>query len=202
MDLGSGDGWIVVTAARRVGARGLGVEIVPDRVARSRRNAEAAGVADRARFVRVITMYLLPEVNLQLGSKLLALAPGTRIVSHDFDTDDWMPDRSVVVEAPDKPTGRDKRSRLHLWVVPASLHGPWCGSGRLRGATLHIEQRFRRVEGRLAIDAANRPLKGRVDGRRLHTGMFDVEFDGAGLTVVVTGMPRLAGGRFERCRSG
>ena len=130
IDLGSGDGRIVIAAARVFGARGLGVEIVPELVARSRQAARRAGVADRVEFreqdlfatdlskATVITMYLLPEVNLQLRPRLLALAPGTRIVSHDWDMGDWQPDRTVVVDAPDKPVGREKVSRLHLWTVP------------------------------------------------------------------------------------
>jgi len=131
IDLGSGDGRIVIVAAKQFGARGLGVEIVPELVAKSRDNARKAGVADRAEFrvqdlfatdlsqATVITMYLLPEVNLQLKPKLLQLKPGTRIVSHDWDLGDWKPDRVVTVAAPDKPIGREKVSRLYLWTVPA-----------------------------------------------------------------------------------
>ena len=154
LDLGSGDGRIVILAARRFGARGLGVEIVPDLVERSRRNAAKAGVAERAKFAEqdlfktdlsvatVITMYLLQEVNLQLRPALLALQPGTRIVSHDWDMGDWQPDRSVTVDAPDKPVGRDKRSRLHLWVVPARVDGAWCGTGPNHGARLRLAQKL------------------------------------------------------------
>jgi SAM-dependent methyltransferase len=139
VDLGSGDGRIVITAARRFGARGLGVEIVPELVAKSRDNARRAGVADRTEFreqdlftldlapFSVVTMYLLPQVNLQLRERLLALRPGTRIVSHDWDLGDWRPDRSVVVDAPDKAIGRDKRSTVHLWVVAAPLARLLCG---------------------------------------------------------------------------
>jgi SAM-dependent methyltransferase len=130
IDLGSGDGRIVIVAARQFGARGLGVEIVPELVEKSRDNARQAGVAERAEFrvqdlfatdlsrATVITMYLLPEVNLQLKPRLRKLKPGTRIVSHDWDMGtDWPPDRTVEVDAPDKPIGREKKSRLHLWVV-------------------------------------------------------------------------------------
>ena len=131
IDLGSGDGRIVITAAKRFGARGLGIEIVPDLVKLSRDNAFKAGVADRAKFAEqdlfktdlskatVVTLYLLPEVNLQLKPKLLKLKPGTRIVSHDWDMGDWKPDRSITVEAPDKKIGLKKISTLHLWIVPA-----------------------------------------------------------------------------------
>jgi SAM-dependent methyltransferase len=129
IDLGSGDGRIVIVAAKHFGARGLGVEIVPELVEKSRDNARKAGVADRAEFrvqdlfatdlsqATVITMYLLPEVNLQLRPRLQKLKPGTRIVSHDWDMGDWKPDRTVTVDAPDKPIGREKVSKLHLWVV-------------------------------------------------------------------------------------
>lgn len=211
VDLGSGDGRIVITAAKRFGARGLGVEIVPDLVALSRRNAEAAGVADRARFVEqdlfktdltpatVITMYLLPEVNLQLRPRLLGLAPGTRIVSHDWDMGEWAPDRVVVVDAPDKPIGREKLSRLYLWVVPARVAGDWCGLGRHRGTTLRIDARYQRLRGTLQSDAASRPLHGRLEGRRLHTGAFDAVVDGDTLRIAAADTSALRGGRFERC---
>ena len=129
IDLGSGDGRIVIIAAKRFSARGLGVEIVPDLVKKSRENAARAGVADRAEFreqdlfatdlskATVVTLYLLPEVNLQLLPRLQKLKPGTRIVSHDWDMGDWKPDKTIVVDAPDKPIGREKSSRLYLWVV-------------------------------------------------------------------------------------
>jgi SAM-dependent methyltransferase len=129
IDLGSGDGRIVIVAAKRFGASGLGVEIVPDLVKKSRESAKQAGVADRAEFLEqdlfatdlskatVVTLYLLPEVNLQLRPRLLKLKPGTRIVSHDWDMGDWKPDKTIEVDAPDKSIGREKKSRIHLWVV-------------------------------------------------------------------------------------
>jgi SAM-dependent methyltransferase len=178
IDLGSGDGRIVITAARRFGARGLGVEIVPELVAQSRVNAQKAGVADRAEFreqdlfttdlrgASVITMYLLPEVNLQLRPRLLALEPGTRIVSHDWDLGDWAPDRSISVDAPAKTIGRDKRSTLHLWRVPAQVQGLWCTAG----ATLEITQRFQRFSATLSAQGAAAPsmvFDGRIEGRTL-----------------------------------
>ena len=179
LDLGSGDGRIVILAARRFGARGLGVEIVPDLVERSRRNAAEAGVAERAKFVEqdlfktdlsvatVITMYLLQEVNLQLRPALLALRPGTRIVSHDWDMGDWQPDRAITVDAPDKPVGRDKRSRLHLWVVPARVEGGWCGTGPHSGARLRLAQRFQDFDRHACAGGKSQELAGRIDGARL-----------------------------------
>jgi SAM-dependent methyltransferase len=154
IDLGSGDGRIVVTAAKRFGARGLGVEIVPDLVKKSRENAAAAGVDSRVEFreedlfktdlakATVITMYLLPEVNLELRPKLLALKPGTRIVSHDWDMGDWPAERSVTVDVPDKKVGFEKVSRIHLWIVPARLDGAWCGGSKARAATLQFAQKY------------------------------------------------------------
>jgi SAM-dependent methyltransferase len=129
IDLGSGDGRIVITAAHHYGARGLGVEIVPDLVDKSRDNARRAGVADRTEFrvqdlfetdlqpATVVTMYLLPDVNMKLRPRLRALRQGTRIVSHDWDLGDWTPDRVVAIDVPDKAYGREKLSRLFLWTV-------------------------------------------------------------------------------------
>ena len=173
IDLGSGDGRIVITAARRFGARGLGVEIDPALVERSRANAAKAGVADRAEFreqdlfktdlgaASVITMYLLPAVNLQLRPALLALKPGTRLVSHDWDMGDWVPDRTLTVDAPDKAIGREKLSQLHLWVVPARVEGLWCGTG---GRQLRLTQAYQFVQGRMGAERDLRATQGRVDG--------------------------------------
>ena len=153
VDLGSGDGRIVITAARRFGARALGVEIVPELVAQSRAQALKAGVADRTEFrvqdlftldlapFSVITMYLLPQVNLQLRERLLAMKPGTRIVSHDWDLGDWKPDRSLTLPVPDKAVGQNRSSTLHLWVVPAKLAGWWCGGD----VGLFVRQHYQRV---------------------------------------------------------
>lgn len=176
IDLGSGDGRIVITAARRFGASGLGVEIVPDLVAQSRANAIKAGVADRADFreqdlfatdlspYTVITMYLLPDVNLLLRPKLLGLKPGTRVVSHDWDMGDWRPDRTLTIDVPDKAVGREKFSRLHLWVVPASVDGLWCGP---KGAQLRLAQRYQIVDGRAGTARDQSDVQGRIDGLRV-----------------------------------
>jgi SAM-dependent methyltransferase len=177
IDLGSGDGRIVILAAKRFGASGLGVEIVPDLVQRSRENARAAGVETRAQFreqdlfktdlsaATVVTMYLLPEVNLQLRPVLLALKPGTRIVSHDWDMGDWLPDRSITVAVPDKSIGREKSSRVHLWRVPAPLAGTWCGAGDWQGAALRLAQKFQNVTGQLDSGPGTPPIDVRFDGR-------------------------------------
>jgi SAM-dependent methyltransferase len=129
IDLGSGDGRIVITAARRWGTPGVGYEIDPRLVTLARENAAREGVEKLARFVvedifiadlsaaTVITMYLLPDVNLRLLPRLQRLKPGTRIVSHDWDMGNWAPERSIEVAAPDKRVGLRKTSRLMRWTV-------------------------------------------------------------------------------------
>ena len=176
IDLGSGDGRIVIVAAQRFGARGLGVEYVPDLVAKSRENARRAGVESRVEFrtqdlfatdltkASVITLYLLTEVNLQLRPRLLALRPGTRIVSHDWEMGDWPPDRTLTVDAPDKKIGREKLSRLHLWTVPARIAGRWCGPG---GTPVGIEQRFGTARAEVGGGAARHTLTGTLHGARV-----------------------------------
>jgi SAM-dependent methyltransferase len=178
IDLGSGDGRIVITAAKRFGATGLGVEIVPELVRQSRANAAAAGVAARTTFLEqdlfatdlsratVVTMYLLPEVNLQLRPRLLALAPGTRIVSHDWDLGDWRPDRSLTLEVPDKAIGREKKSTVHLWRVPAAVAGSWSAP---QGQVV-LTQRFQRFSASFHLGRSETPaavLDGRIEGRQL-----------------------------------
>ena len=177
IDLGSGDGRIVITAALRFGARGLGVEIVPELVERSQRNAERAGVARRAEFreqdlfktdlapASVITMYLLPAVNLALRPALLSLRPGTRLVSHDWDMGEWTPDRTVTVQAPTKIVGREKLSSLHLWVVPTQAAGLWCGPA---GLQWQLKQQFQMLQGQAGPAADLKALQGRIDGTALH----------------------------------
>jgi SAM-dependent methyltransferase len=125
-DLGSGDGRIPIAAAKRFGARGIGIEIDPALVAESKAKALRAGVADRVRFVEgdifeadfkdatVVTLYLGPEVNLRLRPKLLAdLKPGTRIVSHNYDMGDWKPDKAIRVDFQ-----YGSSHTVYFWVVP------------------------------------------------------------------------------------
>lgn len=122
-DLGSGDGRIPITAAKRFGTRGFGVDIDPERIKEANANAKKEGVSDRVKFARqdlfktdlskatVITLYLLPRINLQLRPKLLKLKPGTRIVSHAFDMGDWKPDRVVNVNG----------ANVYFWTVPKTI---------------------------------------------------------------------------------
>ena len=124
-DLGSGDGRIVITAAKKFGTRGVGVDIDPERVKEANANAVKAGVTDRVRFVQqdlfqtdfreatVVTLYLLPAVNMRLRPKLLSdLKPGTRVVSHNYDMGDWTPLKTIVVTLP------EDTHTVYYWVVP------------------------------------------------------------------------------------
>jgi len=136
IDLGSGDGRIVIEAAKR-GARGMGVDIDPALVAAANDNARKAGVQEKAKFVvrdifetdlspaSVVTMYLLPEFNRKLLPRLLALKPGTRIVSHDGEIGDWPADERLEMRAPEKAVGVGGLSKVELWIVPADASGSW-----------------------------------------------------------------------------
>jgi SAM-dependent methyltransferase len=181
IDLGSGDGRIVILAAKKFEATGLGVEIDPSLVEKSKASARNAGVADKVEFkvqdlfqtdlapATVITMYLLPEFNLQLRPALLKLKPGTRIVSHDWDMGDWKPDRTTVVPVPNKAVGREKSSKIHLWTVPARVDGLWCASGLLRGASINLTQTYQNFSGTLAWRERTRELAGSISGSELRT---------------------------------
>jgi SAM-dependent methyltransferase len=159
IDLGSGDGRIVIEAAKR-GARGLGVDLDAALVRLATRNAEQAGLADRARFEKkdifetdlsrasVITMYLLPEFNAKLLDRLLALKPGTRIVSHDGSIGDWPADETHELRTPEKPVGLGGLSRIELWIVPADVHGAWTSELPAHGGTwrFRIGQRYQMLD--------------------------------------------------------
>jgi hypothetical protein len=221
IDLGSGDGRIVILAAKRFGATGLGVEIDPNLVERSLRSARDAGVADRVQFrvedlfttdlsqATVITMYLLPEFNLKLRPSVLALKPGTRIVSHDWDMGDWQPDQTTVVPVPDKVVGLERSSKVHLWIVPAQVQGLWCGTGPLRGSALTFSQRYQVVSGTLTHRHRSRSIEGRVQGATVslaaaRNGTLGLEVKGDEMRVTAApGGPGLARGQsFRRAAAG
>jgi len=180
-DLGSGDGRIVIAAARKYGARGLGIELDERLAEASRKNAEAAGVAERITIVTgdvltadfsqatVVTVYLLPGLIGQLEPRFLReLRPGTRIVSHSFRMASWRPDRSETLRVTQPHPGQGDESTLYLWIVPADVRGTWDGGGR----SVRIEQNYQEIEvngtrGRVAgNDISWGKFRGRVqDGR-------------------------------------
>ena len=183
IDLGSGDGRIVIAAAQKFGARGLGIELDAALVQKSREHARAANVAERASFVQgdvlvadispatVVTVYLLPGLMGKLQSRFInELAPGTRIVSHEFTMAGWLPDRTETVRLKAPHRGQGNQSRLYLWVVPADVRGVWRGPDM----RLRIEQSYQRidVEGARAATLSGRDIswdnfKGRVEGNRI-----------------------------------
>jgi len=190
IDLGSGDGRIVIRAAKRFGARGIGIEYDPLLVKRATDNAARARVGDRVSFLEqdifaadfsaasVITMYLLPEYNLTLRPKLLAMKPGTRIVSHDFAMGDWKPDAQRTVPVPDKPVGAKKESDIFFWIVPARVGGRWTsrlppGGG---SAEFLLRQQFQALSGSAAIDGRSVPIeRARISGTLLSFRVRDGE---------------------------
>lgn len=197
IDLGSGDGRTVITAAKR-GVKALGVEYNPDLVELSRRNAVTADVANLASFVNgdifktdfssasVVTLFLLPELNLQLRPTLLEMKPGTRVASNTFDMDEWKPD-DLVEAAQDCVS----YCSAYLWIVPAKVAGTW----QLPEGELVLEQTFQMLTGTLKTSGGVRPIssgrlrgdqisfmvgntvyRGKVDGQRM-SGVFATETD-------------------------
>ncbi len=162
IDLGSGDGRIVIAAAKKLGARGFGVDLDDNLVRTARRNAESEGVKDRAEFftrnlfdtdmskASVITMYLFNSVNLRLRPSLFQLKPGTRLVSHDFDMAKWTPDAKLTVDVPGKSYGPPS-SEIFMWVVPANASGQWRWQLSVAGAKFDydatFEQTFQMIAG-------------------------------------------------------
>ncbi|NSW95917.1 MAG: class I SAM-dependent methyltransferase [Bacteroidales bacterium] len=185
IDLGSGDGRTVITAAK-LGANALGVEYNPDMVALSRRNAQKEGVADKAKFIEadlfetdlskatVITMFLLPEINLRLRPKLLELKPGTRIVSNTFTMGEWEADYEVTTE-----DNWNSWNHALMWIVPAKVEGKW----KLDKGELNITQNYQFISGTLTINGKNSPL---TDGR-LKGSEITFTIDGAVYTGKVDG---------------
>jgi len=168
IDLGSGDGRIMIEAARKYGARGFGVEIDPKLVKISNERALKAGVTDRVKFLQqdlfktdfheanVLTLYLLPDVNLALRPKILAeLKPGSRVVSHDYGMGDWHPDAEETIPAPDKKVGARKESQVFMWTVPANVDGEWrfeLSSGvKSRRTRLVLRQKYQAVSGTVEL---------------------------------------------------
>ena len=216
VDLGSGDGKIPITAARQFGARALGVEFNPDMVEVSKLRARQANVADKVEFrqadifttdyssASVVTLYLLPEINLRLRPTLLKMNPGTRITSHSFDMGSWRPDETTLIGT----------ARTMLWVVPAHVSGAWAIRYVDRKAdapgAIVLRQRFQDVEGEATLGNARVSLQNaRVRGNDIHFGMRDaagqqLQFSGQVMADRIVGQVTQAGrrrSRFEAIRS-
>ena len=179
IDLGSGDGRTVITAAKR-GAKALGIEYNPDMVELSKRTAAKEGVSDRASFVKadlfesdfsqaqVISMFLLSSINLKLRPKILDLKPGTRIVSNTFDMADWKPDETATVP------GCNSWCTAHLWIVPAKAEGTW----NLPQGELTIKQTFQMISGTLKNGNAVTPINCKLTGEQISFTASGTQYSG------------------------
>jgi SAM-dependent methyltransferase len=190
IDLGSGDGRTVITAAKR-GSKALGIEYNPDMVELSKRNAAKEGVGDKATFqkadlfesdfsqAQVITMFLLPSINVKLRPKILNLKPGTRIVSNSFDMEDWKPDQTENVE------GCSNWCTAHLWIVPAKVDGSW----KLPQGELTLKQTFQMISGTLKNGSASSQISGKLNGDQISFSAGSTQYTGRvnGNTMEISG---------------
>jgi hypothetical protein len=197
VDLGAGDGKIPIAAAAQFGARAWGIEYNKDLAALAQRNAQRAGVADRVRIVHgdifqedfskatVVTMYLLEELNAQLRPTILAMRPGTRVLSNTFSMGDWEPDQVI----------RAGSNTGYFWTVPAMVQGQWTvqGLGTGKPAVLSLAQKHQRLGGSLNLDGQVQTLLGaRMDGADLHFSFVNAEGQLKSVKVQVNG-PTLEG---------
>jgi len=194
IDLGSGDGRIVIAAAKR-GATALGIEYNPDLVDFAQRAAAQEGVSAKATFEKanifesdfskatVLTLFLGQRLNLDMRQKILDLKPGTRVVSYKFDMGDWKPDKSSIFE--DSSSGW---SAVHLWIVPAKVDGTWqSDNGQIR-----FIQEFKNITGKLTMEKKDMELTGRLDGDKISFTAGGTEYTGTVSGNTISG--RCAGG--------
>ena len=161
VDLGAGDGKIAIAAAKKMGARSLGIEYNPDMAKHAQRQVENAGVSGKAKVVQgdifasdfttatVVTMYLLPALNMKLRPQILNMRPGTRVVSHSFNMEDWEPDETSSMD------GR----RAYLWIVPANVMGGWSLDLGGERADLTLEQKFQKLDGHVQLGTIQAGLR-------------------------------------------
>lgn len=220
IDLGSGDGRIVITAAKKYGARGFGVDL--DRVLLRRANeaAKKEGVTDRAHFVEqnlfetdltpatVVTSYLLPEMNEKLRPKIFRLKPGTRVVAHDYHMGEWRPDDNDTLSVPEKTVGNPGVSYIFMWYVPANAAGKWQAAVPVAGQTMSIDldfaQRFQMLNGSARINNQSAQFEsGRLRGENVTfwlstgsgQGVIRHEFNGKVEGDTITGTLRVHAGK-------
>jgi SAM-dependent methyltransferase len=176
-DLGAGDGKIAIAAAKEFGARAIGIEFNPDMAAFAQRNVNRAGVGDRVKIINgdifvedfskatVVTLYLLPDLNLKLRPIILKMKPGTRVVSHAFTMGDWEPDQEI-----------EAGQKGYYWIVPANVAGDWIidGIDSQNKVVLNLAQRYQRVGGTLSVGGKTQPiLNPSLEGDKLSFGYID-----------------------------
>jgi 16S rRNA G966 N2-methylase RsmD len=191
IDLGSGDGRMVITAASKHGARALGVDLDTYLLKRANENAGKANVTDRVTFreqnlfqtdiseATVISTYLLPEMNLKLRPKILKLRPGTRVVAHDYDMGDWYPDEQKSLIVPEKKVGSPGMSYVFFWVVPAPVAGQWQSTISVNGKDVpyqfNLAQFFQNVDGSGTANGASGEIRGKLTGEQIRFSLTGKE---------------------------
>ncbi|MSQ49005.1 MAG: class I SAM-dependent methyltransferase [Betaproteobacteria bacterium] len=193
-DLGAGDGKIAIAAAKKFGARAVGIEYDADMAKHAQGNVEKAGVTGKARILKgdifstdfsqatVVTMYLLPALNIKLRPTILSMRPGTRVVSHSFTMEDWEADEASSMD------GR----RAYFWLVPANVHGGWALEAGADKSELTFEQKFQKIEGTVALGLTQGGLR---DARLRGHNISFTYIDGNSVRRDFTG--RVAGGKME-----
>lgn len=215
IDLGSGDGRFVITAAKRHGAKALGVDLDTVLLKIANENARKEGVSDRVTFreenlfqtdisaATVISSYLLPEMNLRLRSKILALKPGTRVVAHDYSMGDWYPDEQKTLVVPEKKVGNPGISYIFHWVVPALAAGQWQSTLNVGGKDVpyqfDLTQFFQNIDGEASTGGTRGEVRGKMIGEQIRFALTSKgaqkierhEFQGVMKGDVITGTVRI-----------
>ena len=201
IDLGSGDGRTVITAAKR-GAKAMGIEFNPEMVALARRNADKEGVSAKATFVEadffksdfsnatVVTMFLLPGINMRLRPLILDMKPGTRLVTNSFTMEDWSPDQTTNIT--ENCSGW---CTAYLWIVPAKVDGTW----KLDNGQIRFNQKFQEVTGTLTQSGKEIQLTGKLDGDKISFNAGGTEYTGTVSGNTISGT-RAGGGSWKASR--
>ncbi|MEQ1775330.1 MAG: class I SAM-dependent methyltransferase [Burkholderiales bacterium] len=222
IDLGSGDGRFVITAAKKHGAKALGVDLDTYLLKIANENARKENVADRVTFreqnlfetdfsaATVISTYLLPEMNLKLRSKILRLKPGTRVVAHDYSMGDWYPDEQKTLIVPEKKVGNPGISYIYHWVVPAVVAGKWQSTVNVGGKDVpyefDMEQFFQNIDGDARAGGVIGEMRGKMTGEQVKFSLTGKsgqkierhEFQGQLAGETITGTVRIGEGATAR----
>jgi SAM-dependent methyltransferase len=222
IDLGSGDGRFVITAAKKHGAKALGVDLDTYLLKIANENARKENVADRVTFreqnlfetdisaATVVSTYLLPEMNLRLRSKIMRLKPGTRVVAHDYNMGDWYPDEQKTLIVPEKKVGNPGISYIYSWVVPALAAGKWQSTVNVGGKEVpyefDMEQFFQNIDGDARAGGISGEMRGKMTGEQIRFSLTGKggqkierhEFQGQLAGETITGTVRIGDGAAAR----
>lgn len=222
IDLGSGDGRFVITAAKKHGAKALGVDLDTYLLKIANENARKENVTDRVTFreqnlfetditaATVVSTYLLPEMNLKLRSKILRLKAGTRVVAHDYSMGDWYPDEQKTLVVPEKKVGNPGISYIYYWVVPALVAGKWQSTLNVDGKEVpyefDVEQFFQNIDGNARAGGVSGEMRGKMSGEQVKFSLTGKtgqkierhEFQGQLTGEIITGTVRIGDGAAAR----